>query len=126
MCTRKQGIRYFEDYDFWCRVSSLGYTGRLLREPLFYYRRHAKGNSANVFATQRRKNKVSKRLGSCGGRIELRALPQVPDGLPASTNLAFRQKRVCTNRYYSKQMKNSPLYVYIDGSPSGSGVLPAV
>lgn len=38
-------IRFFEDYDFWLRLASLGIHGHLLDEPLFYYRRHPGGRS---------------------------------------------------------------------------------
>ena len=37
-----------EDYDFWLRLASLGVHGKLLPEPLFFYRRHTKGRSAWV------------------------------------------------------------------------------
>lgn len=37
-----------EDWDFWLRLASLGIQGRLLPEPLFYYRRHGRGRSATV------------------------------------------------------------------------------
>ena len=35
-----------EDYDFWLRLVERGYRGKLLREPLFRYRRHGTGLSA--------------------------------------------------------------------------------
>jgi glycosyltransferase involved in cell wall biosynthesis len=44
MCPRSI-IKYYEDYDFWLRLNSMGYHGRLLREPLFHYRRHKSGQS---------------------------------------------------------------------------------
>lgn len=47
MCSREI-IRYFEDYDFWLRMVTLGYKGSLLREPLFWYRRHSLGQSTNI------------------------------------------------------------------------------
>lgn len=46
-CERSK-VKLFEDYDFWCRLASLGVRGQLLREPLFWYRRHSKGNSARI------------------------------------------------------------------------------
>jgi len=45
-----QAIRHFEDYDFWLRLASINVVGRLFREPLFQYRRHAQGRSAQVYA----------------------------------------------------------------------------
>ncbi|KAJ3090056.1 hypothetical protein HK102_004798 [Quaeritorhiza haematococci] len=60
MCPRTI-VRYFEDYDFWLRMATYGYRGVLLREPLFWYRRHALGQSTNIIrdaATERRKKKV--------------------------------------------------------------------
>ncbi|KAL3901720.1 MAG: hypothetical protein SGCHY_000398 [Lobulomycetales sp.] len=62
MCPRTL-VRYFEDYDFWLRMSSLvcvralalciltttqGYQGKMLREPLFWYRRHDAGQSTRI------------------------------------------------------------------------------
>ena len=44
MCPRSI-INYYEDYDFWLRLNSMGFHGQLLREPLFHYRRHEKGQS---------------------------------------------------------------------------------
>jgi glycosyltransferase involved in cell wall biosynthesis len=41
-------IKYFEDYDFWLRLVSLGYRGILLDEPLFFYRRHDSGRSTII------------------------------------------------------------------------------
>jgi glycosyltransferase involved in cell wall biosynthesis len=35
-----------EDYDFWLRLVGQGYQGALFREPLFFYRRHSSGLSA--------------------------------------------------------------------------------
>ncbi|MFQ5506632.1 MAG: glycosyltransferase family 2 protein [Planctomycetota bacterium] len=37
-----------EDYDFWLRLAALGIRGKLLPEPLFYYRRHEGGRSSRV------------------------------------------------------------------------------
>jgi len=47
MCT---SIRHFEDYDFWLRLVGNGLRGKLLREPLFHYRRHSSGRSAGVYS----------------------------------------------------------------------------
>ncbi len=44
MCPRSI-IKYYEDYDFWLRLNSMGFHGMLLREPLFHYRRHDTGQS---------------------------------------------------------------------------------
>jgi glycosyltransferase involved in cell wall biosynthesis/SAM-dependent methyltransferase len=41
-------IRSWEDYDFWLRLTSKGYTGLLFREPLFHYRRHEGGISRQL------------------------------------------------------------------------------
>ena len=41
-------LDYFEDYDFWLRMLSLGYHGKLLHEPLFLYRRHDTGQSKSL------------------------------------------------------------------------------
>jgi len=43
-----ESIKYFEDYDFWLRLASNNYIGKLLKEPLFKYRRHNFGLSAQV------------------------------------------------------------------------------
>jgi len=37
-----------EDYDFWLRLVDQGYAGRLFPEPLFLYRRHSAGRSAQL------------------------------------------------------------------------------
>lgn len=47
MCPRSN-VKYFEDYDFWLRLQSFGYQGKLLREPLFKYRRHGFGQSQSL------------------------------------------------------------------------------
>jgi glycosyltransferase involved in cell wall biosynthesis/GT2 family glycosyltransferase len=44
----RSAIHFFEDYDFWLRFASLGYQGKLLREPLFFYRRHDQGQSKSL------------------------------------------------------------------------------
>lgn len=41
-------IRYWEDYDFWLRLTNLGFEGALLPEPLFWYRRHDAGRSSAI------------------------------------------------------------------------------
>jgi glycosyltransferase involved in cell wall biosynthesis len=38
----------FEDYDFWLRLIEQGYTGSLVYEPLFRYRRHGGGKMAKI------------------------------------------------------------------------------
>jgi len=43
-------IRYFEDYDFWLRLASMNLVGKLLREPLFQYRRHPAGRSNAIYS----------------------------------------------------------------------------
>lgn len=47
MCPRSI-IKYYEDYDFWLRLNSMGFHGKLLREPLFHYRRHGIGQSKTL------------------------------------------------------------------------------
>ncbi|KAJ3393915.1 hypothetical protein HDU92_007395 [Lobulomyces angularis] len=47
MCERSI-LSYFEDYDFWLRVTTMGWDGLLLREPLFHYRRHSMGQSMKI------------------------------------------------------------------------------
>ena len=47
MCPRSV-IKYYEDYDFWLRLKSLGYHGKLIQEPLFHYRRHQIGQSKTL------------------------------------------------------------------------------
>ncbi|KAJ1543607.1 hypothetical protein HK405_009218, partial [Cladochytrium tenue] len=48
-CPRALGAHGFEDYEFWLRLTMLyRRSGVLLREPLFYYRRHDSGRSAQV------------------------------------------------------------------------------
>lgn len=47
MCPRSI-INYYEDYDFWLRLNSMGFHGKLLREPLFHYRRHGLGQSKTL------------------------------------------------------------------------------
>lgn len=43
--------QFWEDWDFWLRLSNLGFEGRLLNEDLFMYRRHATGRSAQIRRT---------------------------------------------------------------------------
>lgn len=47
MCPRSF-IHYYEDYDFWLRLNSMGFHGKLLMEPLFHYRRHDTGQSKTL------------------------------------------------------------------------------
>lgn len=46
MCEAR--IKWWEDYDFWLRLSVLGYHGELMGEPVFWYRRHALGRSSYI------------------------------------------------------------------------------
>lgn len=46
MCERR--IRWWEDYDFWLRLSVLGYHGELMGDPVFWYRRHGLGRSSYI------------------------------------------------------------------------------
>ncbi len=41
----------WEDYDFWLRLVDRGYIGKLFREPLFWYRRHATASSAQLVSS---------------------------------------------------------------------------
>lgn len=45
-----ESIKYFEDYDFWLRMASRNMAGKLLREPLFRYRRHPQGRSTQIYS----------------------------------------------------------------------------
>lgn len=45
-------IRHYEDYDFWLRLVSGGLKGSLLKEPLFFYRRHRAGRTAQIEHSQ--------------------------------------------------------------------------
>ncbi|KAJ3109093.1 hypothetical protein HDU97_009211 [Phlyctochytrium planicorne] len=47
MCPRTL-LKSYEDYDFWLRMETFGFHGKLLREPLFWYRRHNLGNSERI------------------------------------------------------------------------------
>lgn len=38
----------WEDYDFWLRLRSMGKPGRIIREELFYYRRHKNGMTGQI------------------------------------------------------------------------------
>ncbi|KAI3643351.1 hypothetical protein MP228_012906 [Amoeboaphelidium protococcarum] len=38
----------WEDYDFWLRLRGMGKPGRILREELFYYRRHKNGMTGQI------------------------------------------------------------------------------
>jgi hypothetical protein len=44
-----EAVVSFEDYDFWLRLAGRNVGGKLLREPLFGYRRHANGRSQLVY-----------------------------------------------------------------------------
>ncbi|KAI8810774.1 hypothetical protein BJ742DRAFT_737286 [Cladochytrium replicatum] len=48
MCPRNI-VKFFEDWDFWLRLSAYGVEGSLLREPIFWYRRHNQGQSSRIF-----------------------------------------------------------------------------
>ncbi|KAI8855035.1 hypothetical protein BC829DRAFT_379057, partial [Chytridium lagenaria] len=55
MCPRSK-LKYFEDYDFWLRMDAFGYHGKLVREPLFWYRRHEFGNSNKLLKKAKSRN----------------------------------------------------------------------
>ena len=66
-----------EDYDFWLRLVERGYRGALLREPLFRYRRHGAGISAqrirnSAGATELAESVVTRHLatGDRPGRLK--------------------------------------------------------
>ncbi|KAJ3416181.1 hypothetical protein HDV05_002826 [Chytridiales sp. JEL 0842] len=72
MCPRgvlAEGV--FEDWDFWLRLEGFGVGGRLLREPLFWYRRHDMGNLAVIRRLQKKEG---------GNEGELRKLNPVAFG----------------------------------------------
>ncbi|KAJ3216536.1 hypothetical protein HDU67_009321 [Dinochytrium kinnereticum] len=50
MCPRST-LRSFEDYDFWLRMDAFEHHGLLVREPLFWYRRHGHGNSQKILTS---------------------------------------------------------------------------
>jgi glycosyltransferase involved in cell wall biosynthesis len=41
-------VNYYEDYEFWARMASLGYVGKLVQSAKFYYRRHPHGQSTSI------------------------------------------------------------------------------
>ncbi len=81
-------IRNFEDYDFWLRLVQRGYVGSLVAEPLFFYRRHARGNKEKIKAESKaedRRRQMEKRhprflMGDGGDGVQL---PPLPDPLAA-------------------------------------------
>ncbi len=81
-------IRNFEDYDFWLRLVQRGYVGSLVAEPLFFYRRHARGNMEKIKAESKaedRRRQMEKRhprflMGDGGDGVQL---PPLPDPLAA-------------------------------------------
>lgn len=50
----------FEDWDFWIALLSQGYHGRLVAEPLFFYRKHAGGSMLS--RTQQRRGEMMQRM----------------------------------------------------------------
>jgi glycosyltransferase involved in cell wall biosynthesis len=77
--------RSWEDYDFWLRLVAKGYSGRLLREPLFHYRRHEGGMSRQLVKNTGVKlqeisvSVVSRHLAE----TDRQRPPLIPDGTPA-------------------------------------------
>ncbi|KAI9336844.1 hypothetical protein DFJ73DRAFT_962494 [Zopfochytrium polystomum] len=60
MCPRSLGVKYFEDYEFWLRmVSYFGHSGKLLKEPLFFYRRHTLGESWRILQNSQKSGESS-------------------------------------------------------------------
>jgi glycosyltransferase involved in cell wall biosynthesis len=57
-------IKYFEDYDFWLRLASKNLGGKLLREPLFRYRRHSQGRSSQIYAKTKEQDYVAELRGN--------------------------------------------------------------
>lgn len=47
----------YEDWEFYIRLSKIGYEGRLIKEPLFFYREH--GMSKNKEATEKHEKNVA-------------------------------------------------------------------
>ena len=79
--------RSWEDYDFWLRLAAKGYSGRLFREPLFYYRRHSEGMSRKLTQdVPGRLEEISRSVvrrhlaAEAGGQLP----PLIPDGSPTS------------------------------------------
>jgi glycosyltransferase involved in cell wall biosynthesis/ubiquinone/menaquinone biosynthesis C-methylase UbiE len=50
----------YEDYDFWLRLISEGFQGRLLPEPLFMYRRHSESNRIRLLEKSTDKSMLEK------------------------------------------------------------------
>ncbi|MBL8763426.1 MAG: glycosyltransferase [Phycisphaerae bacterium] len=52
----------FEDWDFWLALLAVGYTGRLVPEPLFFYRKHA--GASMLAQTQQRRPEMIRRMAA--------------------------------------------------------------
>lgn len=50
----------FEDWDFWIALLAIGYHGRCVPEPLFFYRKHAGGSMLSQ--TQKRRSEMVQRM----------------------------------------------------------------
>jgi glycosyltransferase involved in cell wall biosynthesis len=74
-----------EDYDFWLRLVERDYRGMLLREPLFLYRRHGAGISAQRI----QRSAGSTISAACRQLVGLVLLPIVPCGVPGKVRCAI-------------------------------------
>ena len=108
----------FEDYDFWLRLAALGIHGKLLPEPLFFYRRHGSGRSAwvreRLSDTEMLKLLRQRNPGLWGDSAELpphyRPLPQgEPDALATLTaDLGERYRQDLRVPYDAYRRPNVP------------------
>jgi glycosyltransferase involved in cell wall biosynthesis len=104
-----------EDYDFWLRLVERGYRGKLLREPLFRYRRHGAGLSAerirhSAGATELSESVVERHMTTGERPARLRsALESGGDELLARVAAAMRgvvPKNVPEQRYRRPNLPN--------------------
>lgn len=102
-------IRNFEDYDFWLRLVQRGYIGSLVAEPLFFYRRHARGNMERIKAeskAEERRAQMEKRhpgflKGDGGAGVQLPPLPDPLAGRVGSDRLVADWQLMLFDQHYS-------------------------
>ena len=98
----------FEDWDFWIRLAGLGYKGRCIHAPLFFYRKHdhsmlsgsrLKREELTSYILNKNKDIVArfsprgKRLFSCAGvmRFLLNLYRRIQPAVPAVAHLAAKK-----------------------------------
>ena len=96
LCARERGQQ--KQTKFYRHVSKIGLIQR---------------NPGIRLIHSRRKKTLSARHVSDSARIELKPRPQVPDGFPVSTYLAFWLEVLARIDLKSKTDENSQIYVYI-------------